>query len=93
VRGVVKGGHASLHHLRSDLDIVRFFAPACRAHINIPNLLCQVPKSRKMSIIIEAYEQYRMAVADDEDCKATTRFQETKCFSGYERDFLVPLFE
>jgi hypothetical protein len=43
---------------------------------------------------IEAYERYRVAVADDEGCTAaTTRFHETKCFSGYERNFLVPLFE
>jgi hypothetical protein len=33
-------------------------------------------------------------VAQDEGCKkATARFEETKCFSGYERTFLVPIFE
>jgi hypothetical protein len=43
---------------------------------------------------IEAYEQYRAAVANDEDCRAATvRFNETKCFSSYERTFLVPIFE
>ncbi|HEY5337970.1 MAG TPA: NIPSNAP family protein [Rhizomicrobium sp.] len=43
---------------------------------------------------IEAYEQYRRDVAKDEACKtATIRFNETQCFSGYERTFLVPLFE
>jgi len=43
---------------------------------------------------IEAYEQYRAAVANDEDCKAATaRFNETKCFSSYERTFLIPIFE
>ncbi len=31
---------------------------------------------------------------DDEGCKAATaRFNETKCFSSYERTFLVPIFE
>ncbi len=43
---------------------------------------------------VEAYDQYRAAVAEDEDCKAATaRFNETKCFSGYERSFLVPIFD
>ena len=42
---------------------------------------------------IEAYERYRVAVAADDGCKAATdRFNETKCFSGYERTFLVPIF-
>jgi hypothetical protein len=45
-------------------------------------------------VSIEAYDQYRVAVADDEGCKvATARFNETKCFSGYERSFLVPIFD
>lgn len=43
---------------------------------------------------IEAYDLYRLAVADDEVCKAATaRFNETRCFSRYERTFLVPMFE
>jgi NIPSNAP len=43
---------------------------------------------------VEAYEQYRAAVAEDEGCKAATaRFNETKCFSRYERSFLVPIFD
>jgi len=43
---------------------------------------------------IEAYNQYRIAVSEDEACKAATaRFNETKCFSHYERTFLVPIFE
>jgi hypothetical protein len=42
---------------------------------------------------VNAYDRYRVAVADDEGCKAATaRFNETKCFSGYERSFLVPIF-
>jgi hypothetical protein len=42
----------------------------------------------------EEYEQYRVKVSDDDLCKAaTTRFEETKCFSGYERTFLIPMFE
>jgi hypothetical protein len=43
---------------------------------------------------IEAYDHYRLAVSHDEACKAATaRFNETKCFSSYERTFLVPMFE
>jgi hypothetical protein len=43
---------------------------------------------------VEAYDQYRAAVADDAACKAATaRFNETQCFMGYERSFLVPIFD
>ena len=43
---------------------------------------------------VEAYDQYRAAVAEDAGCKAATaRFNETKCFSGYERSFLLPIFD
>jgi len=43
---------------------------------------------------LEAYDQYRLAISDDEGCKAATaRFNETNCFSSYERTFLVPIFE
>ena len=42
----------------------------------------------------DAYDRYRRDVADDEGCRrATQRFEETKCFSAYERSFLVPMFE
>jgi hypothetical protein len=42
----------------------------------------------------EAYERYKRDVAEDEGCKkATARFNETQCFTGYERSFLVPVFE
>jgi hypothetical protein len=43
---------------------------------------------------VEAYDKYRREVADDEDCKAATaRFNVTRCFSSYERTFLVPVFD
>jgi hypothetical protein len=43
---------------------------------------------------VEAYDHYRAAVAEDDGCKAATaRFNETPCFSSYERSFLVPMFE
>ena len=43
---------------------------------------------------VEAYDRYRSEVAEDAGCKAATaRFNETPCFSGYERSFLVPMFD
>ena len=43
---------------------------------------------------VATYERYKREVAEDEGCKtATARFNETKCFSAYERSFLVPIFE
>jgi len=43
---------------------------------------------------VETYDHYRAAVAEDEACKAATaRFNETPCFSGYQRAFLVPIFD
>ena len=43
---------------------------------------------------IEAYESYRRAVEHDDACEAATaRFNETRCFTSYERTFLVPMFE
>ena len=42
---------------------------------------------------VAAYDRYRAAVAQDDLCKAATaRFNETRCFTGYERSFLVPIF-
>jgi hypothetical protein len=42
---------------------------------------------------LDTYYSYRKAVGDDPDCKAATkRFNETKCFSSYERNFLRPIF-
>jgi hypothetical protein len=41
---------------------------------------------------VEAYESYRRRVAEDEECKrATAQFNESRCFSSYERTFLTPI--
>lgn len=41
---------------------------------------------------IDAYEKYRREVAEDPDCLAETRhFEETKCFTKYERTFMRPV--
>ena len=43
---------------------------------------------------VERYDAYRKDVAQDPECiRATARFGETQCFSGYERTFLVPIFD
>jgi hypothetical protein len=42
---------------------------------------------------IESYDAYRRDVATDPECiAATERFNASPCFSGYERNFLVPVF-
>ncbi|MEK9968898.1 MAG: NIPSNAP family protein [Ferrovibrio sp.] len=41
-----------------------------------------------------AYEQYRIAMAGDDECKAAWEFaQRTKCIRRYERSFFRPVFE
>lgn len=43
---------------------------------------------------IAAYESYRRDVAHDDECvRATMRFNETRCFSRYQRTFLKPVFK
>lgn len=43
---------------------------------------------------LAAYEQYRLAAADDAECIEAFRFaSETKCIRRYERRFLAPVFE
>jgi hypothetical protein len=41
---------------------------------------------------IEAYEKYRRDVTGDPECVAETRhYEETKCFTKYERTFMQPV--
>lgn len=43
---------------------------------------------------VEAYERYRGEVADDPECDVVTRrFEETKCFTQYERTFMRPVLK
>jgi hypothetical protein len=68
------------------------------AAFSFPDLGTEGPPNIAVALFsfpsVEAYNQYRRAVLDDEDCKAATaRFNETKFFSSYERTFLVPIFE
>ena len=42
---------------------------------------------------VEAYESYRGEVANDPGCLAvTSHYEETKCFSKYERTFMRPVY-
>ena len=42
---------------------------------------------------LEKYEAYKREVSKDEECKAiSSRFNKTKCFLSYERNFLKPIF-
>ena len=70
--------HGAIHH--------GYFIPGTEAD-HMPSAALSFPSK-------EAYEQYRVSVANDDLCKAATaRFEETKCFSSYERTFLIPMFE
>ena len=41
---------------------------------------------------VNAYEEYRREVAADPECHAATRhYEETKCFTKYERTFMKPV--
>jgi hypothetical protein len=43
---------------------------------------------------LAAYEQYRVAMADDAGCKAAWEYgQQTKCIRRWERNFFRPVFE
>ena len=42
---------------------------------------------------VAAYEAYRKEVSSDPGCiAATKRFNAAPCFTGYERNFLIPIF-
>ncbi|HEY1708957.1 MAG TPA: NIPSNAP family protein [Rhizomicrobium sp.] len=69
-----------------------------RAAFSFPGIGTDGPPNVAVALFsfpsVEAYERYRTEVAQDEDCRAATvRFEETKCFSSYERTFLMPVFE
>lgn len=69
-----------------------------KATFSFPGLGTEGPPNIAVALFsfpsIEAYDQYRQAVSGDEDCNAVTaRFNKTRCFSSYERTFLVPMFE
>ncbi len=81
-----------------------YFAPATDSDslpdpaFSFPGLGVAAPSDVAFALFsfpdVEAYDQYRAAVAEDEGCKAATAmFNETPCFSGYERAFLTPIFD
>jgi hypothetical protein len=43
---------------------------------------------------LKVYEEYRMKISNDEDCKKAFLFnEETRCIKSIERSFMKPLFE
>lgn len=43
---------------------------------------------------LKAYEEYRMKISHDGDCKKAFQFkEETRCIKSIERSFMKPLFE
>ena len=67
------------------------------AEFSFPGLGTEGPGNIAVALFsfpsVEAYEHYRINVAEDEECIATTaRFNESKSFMGYERNFLKPIF-
>ncbi len=72
--------------------------PVPRATFSFPGLGRDGPPDCAVALFsfpsVEAYEAYRRNVSEDPACTAATaRFNETKCFSSYERTFLVPVLE
>lgn len=64
------------------------------AVLSFPGLGVEGPPNIAVALFSFPYDQYRLAVSDDEACRAATaKFNVTKCFSSYERTFLVPMFE
>ena len=68
------------------------------AAFSFPGLGTEGPPNLAVALFsfpsVEAYEHYRSNVAEDEAClAATARFNESRCFLGYERNFLKPIFK
>ena len=68
-----------------------------KAEFSFPGIGTEGPNNIAVALFsfpsVAAYERYRTQVTEDEECIATTaRFNETKSFLGYERNFLKPIF-
>ncbi len=81
-----------------------YFVPGTEEHafpdpsFSFPGLGSAAPADVAFALFsfptVAAYDRYRSAVAEDEECKtATRRFNEAPCFSAYERSFLTPIFD
>ncbi len=88
--------HGGIHH--------GYFAPGTDAdHLpdpsfSFPGLGVAAPADVAYALFsfpdVAAYDAYRAAVAQDDDCKAATaKFDAAPCFPSYERAFLVPIFD
>jgi hypothetical protein len=62
-------------------------------HFSFPGLGAEGPTDVGIAFYsfrdLDAYRAYRRMAAEDDECKAVTaQFGETKCFVGYERNFV-----
>ena len=70
--------------------------PPDAAHFSFPSVGRNGPNDVAVVLFsfedLAAYERYRREAALDPECEAVTRhFNETQCFTSYERTFLTPL--
>lgn len=70
--------------------------PPDAAHFSFPNVGRNGPDDVAVVLFsfedLESYDRYRREAALDAECDAvTTHFNETQCFTSYERTFLTPL--
>jgi hypothetical protein len=68
---------------------------ARRAVFSFPGVGAEGPDNIAIALFsfpsVAAYEEYRRKVADDPECRAATKhYNETKCFTKYERTFMRP---
>ena len=73
-------------------------APPDADHFSFPEVGHAGPDNEAVILFsfndIAAYERYRREAGSDTECAAVTRhFQDTRCFTSYERTFLTPLDE
>jgi hypothetical protein len=66
---------------------------ASSKHFSFPGLGAEGPTNVGIALYsfrdLDAYNAYRRMAAEDEECKAVTaHFNATKCFVGYERNFV-----
>ena len=69
---------------------------ASARHFSFPGLGAEGPENVGIALYsfpdLESYNRYRKISAEDEEAKiVTARFHETKCFTGYERNFVKKL--
>jgi hypothetical protein len=83
--------YGGIHHGYFVEDVAPDLASA--RHFSFPGLGVEGPGNVGIALYsfpnLEAYNTYRRMAAEDAECKeVTTHFNESKCFTGYERNFV-----